>query len=75
MYNEEYSIYPGQDEAQRTKLVKQNYVAIPNILQPQNIKETIVHRSDTDAVITTEAPPVRVKRAVIPERGSWRPPP
>ena len=22
MYNEEYSIYPGQDEAQRTKFVK-----------------------------------------------------
>ena len=56
------SIYPGQYEAQRSKLVKNNYAAIPNILQQQNIKETSVHRSDTDAVTTTEAPPVRVKQ-------------
>ena len=60
--NEGYSIYPGQDEAQRTKLLKNNYAAIPNILQKQNIKETRGHRSDSDAVTTTEAPPVRMKR-------------
>ena len=62
VYNEKCSIYPGQDEAQRTKLVKNNYAATPNILQQQNKKETSVHRSNTDAVITTEAPSVRVKR-------------
>ena len=55
MYNEVCSIYPGQDEAQRTKLVKYNYAATPNILQQQIKKETSVHRSDTDAVTTTEA--------------------
>ena len=68
MYNEEYSIFPGKDEARQTKLVKKNYAAISNILQQQNINETSVHRSDTDAVTTTED-------SVIPERGSWRPPP
>ena len=62
VYNEEYSIFPGQDEARRTKLVKNNHIAIPNILQQQKINEASVHRSDTDAVTTTEAPPVPVKR-------------
>ena len=54
--------FSWQNETWRTKLVKNNYAAIPNILQQQKINETSVHRSDTDAVTTTETPPVRVKR-------------